>query len=272
MEDEENMGHIATKFTGLTSIGTSTADTLLGGAAVELPDGAREIIGIITYLTSPEGNTAAEGVNADISITSDDLKIVPFHCPANPIGSSLLKSVAQVQGKSQFYPIHCPCKGGESLKIYGTALQAHTIAPYAGALIVYTDEPTGKPQVYSKASTITGTGISAARVSGSTVSIVGGRRLIEIAGYAFGTTVAALKGLAGHFDFQSEGFTPAWQLDLPIEPASGQVDTNIQECIAGVARKEVGIDMKDKSTINIGFTLAVALTTQGKFVAYFFWN
>jgi hypothetical protein len=266
------MGHIATKFTGLTSIGTSTADTLLGGAAIELPDGAREILGIIPYLTSPAGNTAAEAVNANIFITSDDLKIVPFHCPANPIGSSLLKSVAQVQGKSQFYPIHCPCKGGESLKIYGAALQAHTIAPYAGALIVYTDEPTGLPQVYSKVGTLTSTGTAAARVSCGTISIVGGRRLIEVAGYAFGTTVAALKGLAGHFDIQSEGFTPAWQIDLPIEMISGQVDTNIQECIAGVARKEVSIDLKDKSTLNIGFTLAAALTTTGKAVAYAFWN
>jgi len=267
------MPYLATKFTGYTSIGTSTTDTLLGGAALELPDGAKEIVGIIPYLTSPVGNTAAEAVNADFFITSEDVpKIVPFHCPANPIGSSLLKSVAQVQGKSEFYPIHCPVNGGETIKIYAVALQAHTIAPYAGALIIYSDTPQGKPQVFSKAGTLTGTGTAAARVSCGTISIVGARRLIEVAGYAFGTTVAALKGLAGHFDIQSEGLTPSWQIDLPIEPASGQVDTNIQECIAGVARKEVGLDLKDKSTLNVGFTLAVALTTQGKAVAYAFWN
>lgn len=264
--------HITSKFTGFTSIGTGTAETLLGGAALELPDGAKEIIGIVPYLSSPAGNTAAEAIQADFFVTSEDLKgVVPFHVPANPIGSSLLKSVAQVQGKSQFYPWHVPVNGGESIKVYAVALQAHTIAPYAGATIIYSDERTGLPQVFSKVSTLTGTGTAAARVSGGQVTIVGGTKLVKVAGYAFGTTVAALKGLAGHFDFNSEGISPSWDIHLVVEPISGQVDTNIQECIAAVAAREVNFDMKDKCTINIGFTLAAALTTQGKFVAYFFY-
>lgn len=258
---------IATKFTGYTALDSTTA-VLLGGAALELPDGARQILGIVPYLTSPAGNTAAEAVAAKIYIQSDDLaKVVPFEVLAQPIGSSLLKSVAQVQGKSTFIPMYCPCKGGESIKIYGQGLFNHTIEPYAGVLIVYSDEAPTKPQQFSKVSTYTNTGTSAARVSGGTVSIVGGKRLVEVAGFAVGTTVAALKGLAGYFDFNSEGFDPSWDLHLPIEPASGQVDTNIQECIAGVARREVNLKMADKCTINIGFTLSVALTTTGNFVA-----
>lgn len=260
------------KFTGYTSLGTSTTATLLGGAALELPDGAKQILGITVYLTSPVGNTAAEPVAAEIYVESDDVKCVPFHVLPNPIGSSLLKSVAQVQGKSQFYAMYCPVKGGESLKIYGKSFFNHTIAPYAAALVTYTDEPVSKPQRFSKVSTFTNTGTAAARVTGGTVSIVGGRKLVEVGGYAVGTTVAALKGLAGHIDFTSEGFTPSWVEHLPIEPASGQVDTNIQECVAGVARKDVSFTMADKTTINIGFQLAVALTTTGNFIAQVIYN
>jgi hypothetical protein len=262
---------IATKFTGYTAISGVVA-TLLGGAALELPDGARQIVGIVPYVTSPAGNTAAEPVAVELYVESDDLKVTPYHILPSPIGSSLLKSVAQVQGKSQFYGMYCPVKGGESLRIYAKGLFDHTIEPYCGALVIYSDEAPAKPQRYSKISTYTNTGTGAARVSGGTISIVGGKRLVEVGGFAVGTTVAALKGLAGHLDFNSEGFTPSWDLHLPIEPASGQVDTNIQECIAGVARREVNIAMADKSTINVGFTLAVALTTTGNFVAQVTYN
>lgn len=254
---------IGTKFTGYTSIGTSTTATLLGGANLKLPDGAKEILGIFAFLTSPAGNTAAESVNGKIDVQSDDLRINPYTVFANPIGSSLLKSVAQVQGEAQFFPINCKCNGGEELKIYGQAQIAHTIAPYMGCLVVFTNQPTGKPQVFSKVSATATTGTAAARVASGSITITGGSRLVSIAGYAVGTTVAALKGLAGYFDLSSDDFTPSWLIHLPIEPISGQVDTNIQECVSTLGRKKVDIAIRSHCVINAGFTLSVALTTAG---------
>lgn len=264
---------IGSKFTGYTALSATTA-VLLGGAALELPDGARNIVAMVPFLTSPAGNTAAEPVAAEAYLESDDVKVVPFHVLPNPIGSSLLKSVAQVQGDSlkNMYPVNCPVKGGESIKCYGKGLFDHTIEPYMAVLLVYSDQPPSKPQCYAKIGTYTDTGTSAARVTGSNISVVGGRRLKEIFGMAVGTTVAALKGIAGHIDLQSEGFTPAWTLHLPINPASGQVDTNIQEAVAAVARLPVDVTMKDKCVINDGFTLAVALTTTGDWIAGVLYN
>lgn len=264
-------GHVGTKFTGYTAM-SSTTEELLGGAALELPDGTREIIGIVPYCYSPAGNTANEPVTCYVSVTSNDVKVVPFQALCSPIGSSLLKSSAQPQGESPFYPMHVPVKGGESLSIYGAGLFNHTIEPYVGCLVIISDASQGKPQVYSKISTFTNTGTAATTVSGGTISIVGGRQIIELAGYAVGTTVAALKGLGGHFIFTSDNFTPSWTLHLPIEPASGQVDTNIVECIAGVSRKKIAMDISSKLTITIGFNLAVALTTTGNFVAQLIYN
>lgn len=265
---------IGTKFTGYTAL-SSTDAQLLGGAALELPDAARNLVAMIPFITSPAGCTANEPVAGKAYLESDDVKVVPYTVLAQPIGSSLLKSSAQPQGetlKGVLYPMNVPIKGGESIKCYGQGLFNHTIEPYMGVLLIYSDQPPTFPQVYSKVSTFTNTSTAAARVSGGTVTIVGGRKLIEIAGFAVGTTVAALKGLTGHFDFNSEGFTPSWDLHLPINPASGQVDTNIVECIGGVARLQVEIAMKDKCVVNIGFTLAVALTTTGNFVAQLMFN
>lgn len=263
--------HIGTKFTGYTAL-SSTTEQLLGGAALELPDGVREIIGIVPYITSPAGCTANEPVTGYVNVTSDDVKTVPYQVLASPIGSSLLKSSAQPQGQSPFYPMNVPVNGGESLKIYGNGLFNHTIEPYMAVLVIYSDQRSGKAQVYSKLSTFTNTGTAATTVSGGTISIVGGKQIIEIGGFAVGTTVAALKGLCGHLIFTSDNFTPAWVQHLPVEPASGQVDTNIVECIAGVARKKILVDITPKITIAIGFSLAVALTTTGNFIAQIMFN
>lgn len=263
---------IGTKIIGYTAL-NSTTDVLLGGANLKLPDGAKEILGVYPYVTSPAGNTANEPVAAVVTIQSDDVKgIQPYQVLCEPIGSSLLKSCAQPQGKSCFMPMYCPVNGGEELKIYGTGLFNHTIEPYAACLVVYSDTRTGKKQVFSKISTFTNTGIAAARVSGGTVTVTGASRLIEVRGFAVGTTVAALKGLAGYFDFTSDDFSPSWVIHLPIEPASGQVDTNIVECIAGVAKKKVDIGLRSHSVINIGFMLSVALTTTGNFVSQVVFN
>lgn len=267
----QNQGHIGTKFTGYTAL-SSTTPQLLGGANLKLPDGVKEVIGIVVYATSPAGNTAGEPIACYADVQSDDVRPNPFTVLASPIGSSLLKSCAQPQGQSPFYPMNMPVNGGEELKIYGSGLFDHTIEPYMGVLVIYSDQRSGKPQVYNKISTYTSTGTAAANVTGGTITITGGRKIVELAGFTVGTTVAALKGIAGHLIFQSDNFSPAWVIHLPIEPASGQVDTNIVECIAEVARKKVAIDISSHITINISHTLAVALTTTGKFVAQISFN
>lgn len=261
--------HIGCKFTGYTALSAATAQTL-GGADLELPDTAKSILAVIPYITSPAGNTAGEPVAGKVTITSSDIKqgINPVQILAAPIGSSLLKSVAQVQGSANahIYPINCNVNGGEDLTIQGTGLFDHTIEPYMGCEVIYSDVPAHKAQRFYKLGTFTNTGTSAATVAGSGISITNGKHLVEIFGYAVGTTVAALKGLSGYFLVTSEGFTPAWKLYVPINPASGQVDTNIQECVAAVARRKVCVDLDSKVTIADDFHLSVALTTTGNFI------
>jgi hypothetical protein len=264
---------IGTKFSGFTALSGTTA-VLLGGANVTLPDGAKQIVAMIPVLTSPAGNTANEPIVAESYLESDDVKVVPYHVLAQPIGSSLLKAVAAVQGsiKDVIYPLHVPVAGGERIACYGKGLFDHTIEPYMGVLLIYSDQSPTEKQCYSTLSAFTNTGTAAARVTAAVVTIVGGARLREIFGFAVGTTVAALKGIASHIDISSEGFTPAWTLHLPVNPISGQVDTNIQEACAGVSRIKVDAKLDDKCQVNIGHTLAVALTTTGNFIAGLLWN
>lgn len=262
--------HIASKFTGYTALSGTTAQTL-GGADLELPDGAKCILAVIPYITSPAGNTAAESVMGKVTITSADIKqgINPLQILAPPIGSSLLKGVAQPQGHPNLhiYPVNCPVNGGENLTIQGTGLIDHTIEPYMGCEVIYSDVAPHKAQRFYKLGTLTATGTAAATVPGSNISVQGGKYSVELFGFAVGTTVAALKGLSGYLYFTSEGWTPAWQQYLPICPASGLVDTNIVETIAGVARRKICLDMMEKTTIEDNFHLSVALTTAGYWIA-----
>ncbi len=177
---------IGTKFTGYTAL-SSTDPQLLGGAALEVPDGAKSLLAAIPFCTSPAGDTANEPVVGAAYLNSEDIKgIQPFYMLAQPIGSALLKSSAQPQGDSyaNVYPINCSLSGGESIKCYGYGLFNHTIEPYMSVLLIYSDQPASGLQYFSKIGTFTNTGTAAARVSGGTISIVGGKKLRRIFGLA----------------------------------------------------------------------------------------
>ena len=264
--------HICNKFTGYTALSSTDAQTL-GGADLGLPDGAKSILAVIPYITSPAGCTANEAIVGKVSITSTDVGkgLNPINILAQPIGSQLQGALAvgQPQGgaKGVIYPINCNINGGEDLTIKGQGLINHTIEPYMGVEVIYSDLPAHKAQRYYKVGTYTNTGTSAATVIGSTIKVTGGKTLVEVNGFAVGTTVATLKGLCGYFIFTSEGLSPSWIPELPINPASGGVGTDLQETIAGLARRKIQLDMDKTVTIQDDFHLSVALTTTGNFIA-----
>lgn len=259
--------------TGATAL-SSTTPVQLGGADLKIPSDAKTILAIIPVVTSPAGNTATEPIAAKVHITSNDLKlhpIAPYEVLAQPIGSSLLLSVAQLQGDIMklAYPINCPVNGGENLKIYATGLFNHTIEPYAEAMVIFTDkrvDPVKFPHYWSQLGAFTNTGATAGLSAGVDVVINGAKELKEIFGFVVGTTVAALKGIMGTLYVSSTDFIPAWNPEVALNPISGQVDTNIQECVASVTRMPIELGLKPRATITAKHNLRVAVTTTGNFI------
>ena len=253
---------------------SATTEVHIGGVDLDIPADAKTILAIIPVLSSPAGNTANESVSAKVHIESKDLKrhpIAPYEVLCQPIGSSLLKAVAAVQGDIMkvAYPINCPCEGGEKLKIYGTGLFDHTIEPYVEAAVIFTDQrvdPLKFPQYWSELAAFTNLGAASGLSAAASITINGARKIHEIFGFNVGTTVAALKGIIGKLMISSTDFIPAWNPEIPLNPISGQVDTNIQEAVAGVTRFPIELGVKSRAIISGKFDLGVAITTAGKFV------
>lgn len=284
LEDLEDIGKVAnviTKVHGATALNGVTNVQLgsgLGAAAsdLDLPSDAKFIIAACPILTSPAGNTANEPIVAKFDLQSKSTGMMLGDCTflAQPIGSSLLKSSAQVQGplKDVIYPIFARIPVGAKLKIYGTGLFDHTIEPYAGIILWITDGdldllfPGRFPQRHYVVGTFTNTGTAAAEVSGSKLSFTGARRILEVGGFAVGTTVAALKGLLVKFRLTSSDLTVMQDIEGFFNPASGQVDTNIDECIASITRLPQSVPIKTPANLIDKCTLQVALTTTGNFV------
>lgn len=270
LRELSHYGNIGVKSWGATAL-SSTTDVQIGGADFEFPSDAKCLLAIMPTLSSPLANTANEPIVARIKVQSSSNYFGDLTFLAQPIGSSLLKSSAQPQGKQEdaIYPIYAPVKGGSKITLYGAGLFNHTIEPYMGATIWFSDfmvDPVKYPQHHWTIGTFTNTGTPAAEVVGSKISIIGGRRIVEVGGFAVGTTVAALKGLLTKIRLNSSDILAFGDIEYFLNPASGQVDTNIVECIGAVARVPCSIPIKDKATIADNCTNTVALTTTGNFI------
>lgn len=266
------LGHeIAT----LTSLGTGTAKTRLNGdKAVKLAEGARTLVGIKPYLFV-ETVTAAEPTIAKIEVESDDVQLKPYEILANVVGSSLGKLGITVGSMTEFWPIFAKLKGGESINIYGTALNANTSAPFAGCMAIISDEPLWaiEKQKKAKMGTLTSTGTAAAEVNGTPYSITGVRKLREVFGAVVPTTVAASKGFTGYFKYVSSEFEPPFPKKYPLPPIHAALSTDATTAsnanpITQIMRERDDIVMKpSQTTIADYFNLERSVTTAGKFVS-----
>lgn len=282
-EDIEDIGRVAnviTKVHGAT-VTNGVVDTQLGsglGASasdLDLPSDAKFLIAACPILSSPAGNTANEPIAAKFTLASKSTGFNFGDCTflAQPIGSSLLKAVAQVQGSLEdvIYPIFARIPIGAKLKISAQGLFDHTIEPYAGIILWITDGDLDKlfpgrfPQRHYVVGTFTNSGTAAAEVSGSKLSFTGAKRILEAGGLCVGTTVAALKGLFPKFRLTSSDLTVMQDIEGFLNPASGQVDTNIQEAIAGITRLRISVPVKTPANLIDKLTLQVAITTTGNF-------
>jgi len=267
--------NVGLKHVGPTALSALT-DVQIGGTTflLDFPSDAKTILAVMPTLTSPAGNTANEPLAASVSLSSTssgfNLGDCTFLC--QPIGSSLLKAVAQIQGSGQdvVYPIFAPIPTGGKLKILARGLFDHTIEPYVGLTIWFCDQlldPAIYPQRHWILGTYTNTGTTAAEATDATkIGIVGGRRIVEVGGFAVGTTVAALKGLCTWARLTSPDLLTFGDIEFFLNPSSGQVDTNIQEANAGVTRLPCSVPIKSPANITDKMNLAVALTTTGNFV------
>jgi hypothetical protein len=267
------------KIIGPTGLGTASVPIQLGGKSVTIPAKAKSLLAVIPHVQAPAGNTAAQPIAASLMLKSNDNGgIVPWQVLLPPIGSSLLKSVAQFRGPNQVYPVNCPVIGGSTIDVYGQTLFNHTIQPWMGVTLLFADFVPG-PQYHAKIGTFQNTGTAVGEAADpNTLRITSGHLIKEVGGLVVGTTVAALTGILGWFRLassnygkQAQGLTQMGDMLFMADGPSGQVDTNIQECtylqrVGNITPLDIPIE--DPCDISIFFDLAVALTTTGNFCTH----
>ena len=254
-----------------------TTSTKIGGANFKLPADAKCLLAIIPHISSPAGLTAGQAVTASVELKSDSNPLMPYKVLCAPIGSTLGKAGISVQDKAPIYPVNCPVKGGSEIEIYGTGLIDHTIEPYVTVDLVIADF-VATPQFKAKIGTLTTMGaVTAGETKGSGIRLEGGKKIVEVCGYAIGTTVATLKGICGKFRLSSSGFKGMGDIELAVENIGGAVSidattaTSIE--FAHLTRRgDLEVPITSPIDIDDYFNLGVALSTVGKFIVGLLYN
>ncbi|MBC8520981.1 MAG: hypothetical protein H8D26_03180 [Methanomicrobia archaeon] len=257
---------IGSDYVGLTSLGTGTTKTLLGGADLVLPAWARSILAVRPTLVT-ETPVADEAVMASLTIESDDVPIQPFITLANPISGVDAAAGGAFTGEPPWYPVNCPVNGGDRLKIYGTSLNAITTGGFMGCQVVMSDRKVASRK-HAKIGAITSTGTTTSvNVNEASYTLTGGKRITELLGFAAVMTVAATDTLAGRFEFLSNDFKDPTPLKLPVNPICGGISaTIIGTMTPGLSRAKVDIGILSPCQLTNNINLAIAPAAAGQFI------
>lgn len=264
---------------GALSLGTGTAKTQLDGgrqgsaSSYILPAACRAILGVqpVFYETTP---TADQTPVASLKVESDDLGIQAYEVLAQPLATAVATndSVLSDSIRSVIYPAFWPTKGGERVNFYGICQASNTVAPLMGANIYWSDNAGDlKDRPYRAliggtaggGNSGTSTGTAAATVSGASITISGGNKLIrEITGILANTTPTASEPVAGYMSFTAPEL--AYTIRAQFEPVSGVLGTG-QPFNHLTRIQNLKVLCRSPSTISTSLTLAQAPGTAGNF-------
>jgi hypothetical protein len=270
------------------SLGTSTAKTELSGdrtgnaANYTLSASCKGILSVQPYLyiVTP---TANQTLIVSLKVESDDLGIKDFEVLAPPgmaTVSTPSPSMSDLMRTAE-YPLYFSSLGGETVQFYGIPQVANTAAPYMGAMIKWTDDPTQltQPQFRARiggtagaAGSATSTGTSATAVTGATIAIgsSGVRNIRAVTGILANTTLAAVKPIAGWFSITAPEL--AYTLRYAAEPVQGPLAATMPPTQHLTRVDQMNAACNTPTTLQTGLQLTAAPSTAGNFAQGILYN
>lgn len=258
------IGIIATKH---SSMGTGVVKTQIVGQTqnnVIIPAWAKSLVAVRADYMEGTTLTTVQGISMQCFVESDDIAVSPYEFFVPPINGPLAPTMADYSMPEwENWPINCPVRGGENLRLYGQMQVLCTAAPYAGMTVVVSDRPLGK-QLYAKHGTLTATPAAAGEVAGTPYTIYGSTAIKMVYGAVHTVTPVTDIGIIGHFRLTSSDFRADVPIKYPWTPLSGSSQTALTitpKCLK-MARFKVDVPTFPACTIqdygNFGVTQGAA--------------
>lgn len=216
-----------------TSIGTSTADTQLGGATQKAPEWAKELLAIKVggVIVTP---TSTEAAHATFRVASNDFSCYPSSVPAIFANGAVATNSSEASMPLELWPCNWPIHGGDAYDIYCQADVLNTAAPYAIAHTYFGDGEgimSSRDDPYAHVPRFHWTGASVALASTAQAltayTITGAKAITEVNGYVVAPTIAtAARPEIGRVQLNSNGFFTS-PIDFAVEVINGYLGTAI---------------------------------------------
>jgi len=254
--------------TDFTSLGTSTAQILLGGKALVLPSTAK-CINAVEPQVSIDVPTVSQSVLPLLELDSIDCNLSPFQVFVSPINAVLGATVGSLNLGNEVYEVNAPINGAVNLNARMTALVANTAAPTGGCSVIWSNWYDGRPQKKAKTGTLTSSGTTASSaVAGTRYQFTGANRIIELQAVFGNGTIAAADAIMGYFKYDSSEFVGTNAAYMGMHPISGGLSTIFSTC-SKVSRRKVNIPVKSGAntqvTVQDYFYMGLAPAAAGNF-------
>jgi len=254
-----------------TSIGTGTTKTTLNaGNNLTKPTQAVEVIEIVPFVASSGALTAGESIVTKIIFESNSVDLLPKESLVPPVLAGLGTFGHGLSPMLDSIEYRTPLVLGATsqFQVSGQALESNTVAPEMGCSIHYSEVQSGKPEHFYNMPAISNTGTAATTVSGSDLTINGGRFLEDIYPLVAPGVVTASESYYGHMSITSNDFENSMPLKVSFQPISTGLGSAVS---AGMVRlpayHNIHMGMKSSAIISQSLVLEEALTAQGTWLA-----
>ena len=257
-----------------TSLGTGVAKTQInGGVNLTKPTQAKTLLEVVPYLAPSAALTAEQSMLVEAAIESDSINLLPKRLVVSPILGGLGAFTAALSPVLLSYKFNTPLGAGstQQFSVYGQAQVANTAAPTLGCAFHYSESETNEKEMfYTKPDNETSTGTAATTVTGSSVTINGGRFLESIYPVVTPVTPTASESLIGDIQISSDDFDNSMPLRVPIQPVATALGATVTMMLSKMAvYKNIHRGMKSSAVINTSYRQSEALTVAGNFIAGF---
>ena len=235
-----------------------------------VPSAARELVGVIPFITTEEP-AAAESIISVGDIIGPDFRGQPCEFPF-PVAAGMLGALNAIPTTpAEFWAIHAPMDGGEVLNFGQEMCDALAADGEAGLTLVYTERRTGKRQIFGKFSREVAGGAGAGAdyaVAGDNLTISNGGQMYEIVAICvFAGIVTTVEALVSLATMKCSVWDPIQSTRFFLEPVHAMVGASGAAQVKAIMRLPFDARFNNKqATVETTFIQSTNMTVAPMFV------